>query len=588
MDYQNSSIPRLSGLPRPSRIPLSKPALQIPATSSSTHRAESEEPKLASSTSPNALRASTVDRISESTSRQPLLSSSSRHNLKGSVTKAQREDAVFKKPARPVSRPLRKQGQKLERIPRSPSNAEDNQAQGSVQDELGDLDGFRTASRIGLRDSESPPDEVGPPALQTPKPSRKPRLSLSDRTVESLSQISSPLAGTGRNTKRQSNFFTTESPMVASQGSESVMTTRSRPPSRSSTSQGSRPGSSTYVRPISPSKQVGSKYGQPVGPEARAGVASRRRVSSVLPPGRPGVSKPTKPFFSDVSHQTPACNPSAPIVDTSRTLRGNKTVSGRPVQPRPSLTRSFAKPSPGSSILATTRNISTSDTTSFSRSRVTLAERSTRNVEASPKSSSALRTQIAKAKAANSVRTTHKLHSNSEDINPDAFEDPFNRRSDVGNYALWKRIDNARKDGKLNVAAMGLKEIPFEVMEMYEAESMETSSVPWNEVVDLTRLNAAANEIAFLADDLFPDLDGEVLAQAEDGKGNQFGGLERIDLHGNLLTRVPIGFRRLRCLTALNLVGECSYKSRHKLTKASSLATSCRWPALRPSARYQV
>ena len=118
---------------------------------------------------------------------------------------------------------------------------------------------------------------------------------------------------------------------------------------------------------------------------------------------------------------------------------------------------------------------------------------------------------------------------------------------------LRKRIDDARRDGRLNISAMNLSAIPDEVMRMYDAEAMESSSVPWNETVDLTRLIAADNDISELHDNVFPDISLADMADSEDSKGNQFGGLEHIDLHGNGILQMPMGLRQLSRLTSLNL-----------------------------------
>ena len=119
---------------------------------------------------------------------------------------------------------------------------------------------------------------------------------------------------------------------------------------------------------------------------------------------------------------------------------------------------------------------------------------------------------------------------------------------------LCKRIDDARRNGILNIAALNLRHMPDEVMIMYDESAMESSTVTWSETVDLTRLNASDNEIAEIDEHVFPDLSKEELLQDEQSKGNLFGGLEQIDLHGNLLSRIPMGIRRLERLTSLNLV----------------------------------
>jgi hypothetical protein len=135
-------------------------------------------------------------------------------------------------------------------------------------------------------------------------------------------------------------------------------------------------------------------------------------------------------------------------------------------------------------------------------------------------------------------------------------DDPFNQqpRESGTKGLLRKRIEAARTDGRLNIAAMGFKEIPEEVMNMYNLESIANQNASWAESVDLTRLVAADNEIELLQDDVFPDVDPRELMEDENAKGNQFGGLETLDLHGNILIALPLGLRRLELLTTLNLV----------------------------------
>lgn len=113
------------------------------------------------------------------------------------------------------------------------------------------------------------------------------------------------------------------------------------------------------------------------------------------------------------------------------------------------------------------------------------------------------------------------------------------------------RQNAGRTDGRLNIAAMGLKEIPDEVINMYDSTGAQDGS--WAETVDLTRFIAADNEFELLAEHVFPDLDPRESMEDEDAKGNQFGGLETLDLHGNILVAIPLGLRRLEFLTSINL-----------------------------------
>lgn len=265
-------------------------------------------------------------------------------------------------------------------------------------------------------------------------------------------------------------------------------------------------------------------------------------------------------------------------------ISGSKTLSSRPLKPRASVTGLFRKPSmpalDQSSELdrigfGPKKTATLSNTSSEANSTLSKASKATTATTTSPdqaasqrKSSSALRDQIAKAKAAKraaAAKTQSSISPNNEDevpVIPTATfdfglsDDPFNQNAnqDTAKGLLRKRIDAARTDGRLNIAAMGFKEMPEEVMNMYNLESIENQGASWAESVDLTRFIAADNEFEVLTDDVFPDIDPRETMDDEDARGNQFGGLETLDLHGNILVELPLGLRRLELLTTLNLV----------------------------------
>jgi hypothetical protein len=108
-------------------------------------------------------------------------------------------------------------------------------------------------------------------------------------------------------------------------------------------------------------------------------------------------------------------------------------------------------------------------------------------------------------------------------------------------------------------------------MNMYNLESMDGS---WAEAVDLTRFVAADNEFELIGDEVFPDIDPRELADDEDAKGNQFGGLETLDLHGNILVALPLGLKRLELLTTLNLVSFPDWALGFILTHHSPITSS--------------
>jgi hypothetical protein len=179
----------------------------------------------------------------------------------------------------------------------------------------------------------------------------------------------------------------------------------------------------------------------------------------------------------------------------------------------------------------------------------------------SSKSSAALREQIRLAKAARKSSTGQApvaaQADSSLDFDIPLHDDPFNQSLKGGALVMRKRVDAARTEGKLNISAMGLKELPEEVLKMYDFEFNKTeSNIAWGEVIDLTRFIAADNEIETISEECFPDIDFNEMGQNDDGNGPQFGGIEYLDLHGNLLFDIPIGLRRLERLTHLNLVSK--------------------------------
>ncbi len=169
----------------------------------------------------------------------------------------------------------------------------------------------------------------------------------------------------------------------------------------------------------------------------------------------------------------------------------------------------------------------------------------------SPKSSANLRDTIAKAKAAkrkaqDSTGTSNPPSSKTSTWPSNSVDDEVSLDGD-NKGLLRKRIQQATTSGHMNIAAMKLKQIPTEVTKMYETENSTTN---WAEMVDLTKLNAADNEIEELGDTLFPEIIDD-----EDETGHQFLGLEVLDLHRNHLRQLPPGFSMLERLHTLNLSG---------------------------------
>lgn len=177
------------------------------------------------------------------------------------------------------------------------------------------------------------------------------------------------------------------------------------------------------------------------------------------------------------------------------------------------------------------------------------------------KSSSTLRETIAKAKAARkAVAAGEKKEAPNEPISQASpihswgnidDDDPFNQLPKESNStAIQKRVKTGRSNGNLNIAALDLKEIPKEVLTMYDYDA---NNANWFENVDLVKFIAADNELEEISDEVFPDINPEDLDPDSGDRGPQFGTIETLDLHGNILKSLPIGLRRLQNLRSLNL-----------------------------------
>ncbi|KUI69528.1 Leucine-rich repeat-containing protein 40 [Cytospora mali] len=342
-------------------------------------------------------------------------------------------------------------------------------------------------------------DEAGDGTSQAK--SLKPRPSLAERTVETLARL--PSSPALRSRASHSNFFELEAPRSPS-----------RPASRTS-----RPGSSRRSESSNPSLSRPS-LSRP-GSSAEIGQDISSPFKSQLPP-------------IDNSPLSAASQRSS----TPASLEDTNLSAVSPTSTQPTATGGDSPPQ-------------------------------------FKKASAALREQIANAKAAKRVAAQKvpaqdqaaQLPVRSVGEAPviptdDSFDfglsdDPFNLNRDANSTSkvIKSRVTSARASGRLNIAALGLKEIPPEVLNMYSLESIGKHDGSWAESVDLTRFVAADNELEIIEESVFPDIDPEELAVDEDAQGSIFYGLETLDLHGNVLIALPAGLRRLNLLTSLNLSG---------------------------------
>ena len=254
-----------------------------------------------------------------------------------------------------------------------------------------------------------------------------------------------------------------------------------------------------------------------------------------------------------------------------RPPRTTQTLAARPSKQRPSVQGAFTKPLPKlkdkpggipvegirkSSTTIPAKAIDPASNPSINTKMSSQTSSGPAGAESTSSktaaSSAALREAIAKAKAAR--------HKTSQAQNADTFPstqviDGFPEMEFGGNKGLLrKRVASARADGRLNIAAMGLKEMPIEVLNIYNTDTIDAGEGAWYESVDLVRLIAADNEFESIGEDIFPDAVAEAdSAMADDFEGLLFAGLDTLDLHGNHLQMLPLGIRRLQHLTMLNL-----------------------------------
>lgn len=265
----------------------------------------------------------------------------------------------------------------------------------------------------------------------------------------------------------------------------------------------------------------------------------------------PSKSKPPMPSIENLARYKNDTN--KPVM---RPYRASQTLAARPSKQRPSVQGAFAKPmgkpkdKPGGKSNEGTRKVSPNP----SMNTKIASQASNEPAGCSKASSSAtLRETIAKAKAAHHRSGQSQIIDTISSVQvTDDFPEIGFGGSNKG--LLRKRVASARADGRLNIAAMGLKEMPSEVLNMYNADAIDVGTGAWYESVDLIRLVAADNEFEILSEDVFPDTLAEAeSAMDDDFRGMLFAALESLDLHGNYLPLLPVGLRKLQHLTTLNL-----------------------------------
>ncbi|EOA82415.1 uncharacterized protein SETTUDRAFT_173222 [Exserohilum turcica Et28A] len=358
------------------------------------------------------------------------------------------------------------------------------------------------------------------------------------------------------------------------------------PPLRpaSATSNGSRPSTSDGPQPaaISTPKRAAAASNRLSMTVPGKRSASTNVVSSAATPSRQAsISRRTSvikkqpispvPGSQDTPKARPPTNGKNLALRTPRTRASMGNMFGQAVSPPGASVSSPSTDAPVRKTPDTVRRVASSSSAlrdHIAKAKAAMKPDAAPAPAATPaktgSSSNALREQIAKAREAAKRAKAEPVRNTtppSDVIIPDPAEiasfdfglneDPFNQRPKAGASVLRRRIDAARGDGRLNIAAMGLKEIPDDVLSMYIYDPNDTK-VAWGEVVDLTSILAADNELEAIPDSMFPDVSVEDVIDSDEA-GPQFGGVQNMDLHGNMLQELPMGLKRLSQLSKLNL-----------------------------------
>ena len=569
----DDSQKRQSALPRPSKLPVGrtsgipKPASSIPRPGSTTSVASSPF-RTTDGRSSVAGGAATTSKL-----RTPAPPSQAKPNLSYGDTRASRlrnsssREQLKSYNARPSPAKSKLQGPAIARTTRVPS-ASTARRESSIssftppeeteeveEPESPDKPNDPSAVEVeGNLSGPSPTEEAFPTGTPIPKTrSLRPRPSLSERTMETLAHVPSSPA-----LRKQSSAFFEQatSPSRTASGT-------SRPGSQQgSIADTEENGPATSVR--APATNYKSSLSTIEGTPRRASGLFGAKPTKT--PSRMSLGLGTDPV-STIEPRSPSPEKKAAGPQTPKLK--SKTTTARPAAKR-------AAPKVISKKASFTVPVADTEAaeSGWDGSITPLAPKQSKPLveeeppSASRKSSSALREQIAAAKAAKKAalkqnrdqeQTLNEVPIVPADDGFDfgvAHDDPFNlnQGAETSQKVLHQRIITARSSGRLNIAAMNLKEIPDDVMKMYELESAGGNG-SWAEAVDVTRFVAADNQLETLSDAVFPDKDPQSYAMHNDEEqGNIFGGLETIDLHGNILISVPTGLRRLHLVTSLNLV----------------------------------
>ena len=424
-------------------------------------------------------------------------------------------------------------------------------------------DGGVERSATGFAAKQSVED-TGSSIIGAPESASRLHPSLAERTMRTISQI--PPSPSPQ--RRRSSFYKAQAPIVAPaevEGDARILPRLTNPP---------------------PGRFSASEMGSPV-PK----FAGRRLFGA----GGRAVSLSHKNINCTSTHVQPSARPQSASANRGLAVAAPARRDRRESSRMPAQTTGYKSTVPSSlrpkssqknraavDVLPSEHAVSSPKQTASKKraansSKPPPVELSSRSVEAergdrpvgleshstkSQKSSAALREAIAKAKAIKKkaageldlesiTARSSAPRANDSSMRTSPYSSDLSEVT-LNGKSLLARIASARNDGRLDVSAMALGEIPDEVLNMYGREALGSSKSAWYESVDLTWFSAANNELETLDPRLFPEVDS--LDDVDEEAPIVFGNLGGLDLHGNLLRAVPMGIRSLQNLVTLNLV----------------------------------
>ena len=431
--------------------------------------------------------------------------------------------------------------------------------------------------------------------------SRRSRPSLSERTIETISQI--PPSPSPR--RRKSSFYSTESPMrppsrpasamsngiermsnfgssrrvsgldsgLASSGEgnsshkSSAQSSVYHTPARRSTSRTSSQSTSSSLKASLSAEGMTLTIPEFTSNHQRNPNPSETRATGLVIP-RPSMQEIRANGRSllpeDRKSEDEYTSPFQPEDFSNSSLGGSTLFSKAPVYSKPSKLTSQS-----SSHLDTQREATDDSSLNFpttvlasrssSRGKCARLEMSSEIFKSIPgqrsfsSSSGPFRGIIAAARAAWPIRNISWSDGGApkQATTSDSQICLDNSYDSVWQLRLLESIKTAMKTGRMDISGLWLTQIPNPIARLYGVALVEDSGPFPNEEVDISNFIAATNRLKAIPDEAFPDTPAW---KRVGRRGSCFHNLMFLDMHHNQLERLPMGLRRLESLAKLDLV----------------------------------